>query len=75
MLYLAMIDITKKWTATARTGARSIPSWIFILKNAYLARIYKEDFKGAALTERDKIPCIIQTGRTRKPALPVCNYS
>ncbi len=25
MLYLAMIDITKKWTGPVRTGDRSIP--------------------------------------------------
>lgn len=35
MLYLAMMDITKKWTGTVRTGERSIPSLRYFLKNGY----------------------------------------
>lgn len=35
MLYLAMMDITKKWTATVRTGARFTPSWRYISRIVY----------------------------------------
>ena len=35
MLYLAMMDITKKWTGHHRTGDRSIRSWRYFLKNGY----------------------------------------
>ena len=34
MLYLAMMDITKKQKGTGRTGVRFIPSWRFILMSA-----------------------------------------
>ena len=41
MLYLAMMDITKKWTGHRRIGDRYIPSWKSSLKNDW--KDYKQD--------------------------------
>ena len=36
MLYLAMMDITKKWTGHRQDWGRYIPSLRYLLKNGYL---------------------------------------
>ncbi len=35
MLYLATVDITKKWTGHRQGWGKSIPSWESILKNVW----------------------------------------
>ena len=66
MLYLAMMDITKKWTGHLRTGARFTPSWRYISRSVYPDYKQKRAAKSVFLDMPKNSIIIQRKGKARK---------